>query len=412
MHKQTEKLKLDASGFVLGIQRNHQPVIAHLCYYKSLSLVKMSINLSTETIQTTISQLNRDFSGRIGTDGYDESKLLHIHRRNRAYVWNKEMQEDLLDSILMGYYVPPIICCSRFVGNAMGIVERREIMEGGNRMTTIRRILNNEVRELTPQERQKIEAFGISLVVMRNLTSKHQRKMFRRLNKNVKVTDGQLYAMSIEDSPLVKEAEDLLKSDDHPLRSIITHHFFDTRNSDNDGKNDLANAVALVSGAIHGVHNITKSYNIQDPMVDSMEPINRATVVQVLGAVFEVFTLADQVIRVNAKKRRSQWNVGKWLGVMIYDYHMNPGHIRAVQDKWVNYIVRVRKGEEGAEDAAKISGAQNLNVARYCRISNKVDIYVRENRLATDTELNLYRHPVEEEDEDDNSTVSTDTEEM
>ena len=60
----------------------------------------MSVHLSTENIQTTISQLNRDFSGRRESPDYDEHKLVHIHRRNRPFVWNKDMQVKLLDSIL------------------------------------------------------------------------------------------------------------------------------------------------------------------------------------------------------------------------------------------------------------------------------------------------------------------------
>lgn len=357
----------------------------------------MAVNLSTETIQTTISQLNRDFAGRIGSNGYDETKLLHIHRRNRAFVWGKEMQQNLLDSILKGYYIPPIICSSRVVNGS----ERREIMEGGNRMTTIRKILTNEVRELSNDERQRVESFGIALVVMRNLTSQHQRKMFRRLNKNVKVSDGQLYAMSIDDSPLVKEADDLLNADNYPLRDLITRHFFDTRNSDNDGRVNLANAVALVSGAMYGVHFITKSYNVQDEKVDSQEPIDRTKVVQILGGVLEIFTLADRTEELTDRRRlRGQWSVGNWLGAMLYDYLTKPGEIRLIQEKWARYIVRVRRGDALAEEATKISGAQNLTATRYKRISMKVEIYMNENRLATEHELNQFVHPEDEEEEE------------
>jgi hypothetical protein len=364
---------------------------------------RMAVNLSTETIQTTISQLNRDFAGRSGSNGYDETKLLHIHRRNRAFVWDKDMQANFLDSILKGYYIPPIICCSRIVNG----VERREIMEGGNRITTIRRILNNEVRPLTIQEKQQVEAFGVALVVMRNLTAYHQRKMFRRLNKNVKVSDGQLYAMSIDDSSLVKEADELLNSDSYPLRALITEHCFDTRGKDNDGKANLSNAVALVSGAIHGVHYITKSYNVQDPMVDSQDPIDRAKVVQVLGPVLEIFSLADQTEpQPDGRKRRAQWSVGNWMGAMLYDILMNPGQTRRIQEKWARYIVKVRRNDVGAEDATKISGAQNLTATRYLKISTKVDIYLRDNRLATDQELHQLAHPDDDpEESDDDESV-------
>ena len=369
----------------------------------------MSVNLSTETIQTTISQLNRDFAGRrperinpdspVNTAEYDESKLLHIHRRNRAFVWNEYMQNNLLDSILKGYYVPPIICCSRWVNG----VERREIMEGGNRMTTFRKILTNKVRQLTDEERRIVESHPISIVVMRNLTSKHQRVMFRRLNKNVKVSDGQLYAMSIDDSPLVREADALLNDDNYPLRELITRHFFDTRNADNDGRSNLANAVALVSGAIYGVNYITKSYNVQDEKVESQEPINRNVVTHVLGSILEIFTLAETYESLNDRRKlRGQWSVGKWIGAMLYDYHTYLGETRRIQEKWARYIARVRRGDADAEDATKIpGGANNLTATRHLRVSHKVDVYMRENRLATSVELGVIRHIQAEEEEEE-----------
>jgi HK97 family phage prohead protease len=121
----------------------------------------MSSQIRIENIQTTIASLNNDFSGRNGSHDYDEKKPIHIHRRNRAFVWNAQMQESCLDSILKGYYIPPIICSSQIkqVG-ANGYIERREVMEGGNRITTFRRILNGNVRELTEEERASAARIG------------------------------------------------------------------------------------------------------------------------------------------------------------------------------------------------------------------------------------------------------------
>lgn len=361
----------------------------------------MSVNRSTETIQTTISQLNRDFSGRIGSTDYIESALLHIHRRNRAFVWGDEMQKNLLDSILQGYYIPPIICCSRIVNG----MERREIMEGGNRMTTVRRILQNEVRRLTDPERHQVESFGISLVVMRNLSNEHQRKMFRRLNKGVKVSDGQLYAMSIDDSPLVKEAHALLTDDNHPLRGYITSCFKDTRNyTINKSCVDLANAVAIISGVIHGPNFITKSYNLQDPHVDDHTPIDTEYVNSVLRDLFCIFQEADQQCPIKANARRAQWNVGMFIGPMLYDYVRFMDKREKVKEKWLSFILRTRKTPD-AKNALKLGGGQNLTATRHARVSAKVDIYQGEGRFASDDELRVYEHKEENEnsesDEDD-----------
>lgn len=371
----------------------------------------MSIHLSTENIQTTISQLNRDFSGRRESPDYNENKLVHIHRRNRPFVWNKDMQVRLLDSILKGYYIPPIICSSRI----MGYTERREVMEGGNRITTFRRILNEELRPLTSQERQRVEAHPITLVVMRGLTAYDQRIMFRRLNKNVKVSDGQLYSMSEDDSPLVREALAFLNDDQYPLRDKITEHFFDTRHADNDGKSHLENVIALLSGTIHGVNFITKSYNVQEPKIESQEPINRDLIIHVIGSILEIFAMADQQHPLQDKrKRRGQWSVGKWLGAILYDCLTHQGETRRIQEKWASYIVAVRRDEEGAKQATELGGAKNLTASHYKKVCTKVDIYLRDHRIATDEELKQIIHENEEEDDndDDNSVFSDEREDL
>jgi hypothetical protein len=96
------------------------------------------------------------------------------------------------------------------------------------------------------------------------------------------------------------------------------------------------------------------------------------------------------------RKRRGQWNVGKLLGAMLYDYHTYEHAV--IKHKWASYISMVRRGEHGAEDAIKLSGAQNLNTTRYKRVCVKVDIYVRDKRLATESELNSIIHTDQDQD--------------
>lgn len=347
-----------------------------------------NVILRTENIQTTISQLNSDFAGRKGSNDYDPSKLIHIHRRNRPFVWSTSMQHKLLDSILKGYYIPPIICSSTIYNG----LERRFVMEGGNRITTFRYILNNRIRQLSDEEYRRVEAFPITIVVMRNLTSKQQREMFRRLNKNVSVSDGQLYAMSEEDSALVQEAMNLLEDDNYPIRELLFKHFGELKGKDTDSKGLLANAVALVSGSIYGPKFLTKSYNVQEEKIEMPGPMNRQVIITMLGSALEVFNMADQKVPVLQKNKRGQFIIGKYLGAMLYDLHANPGETRKIQQKWSEYLIHVREGKQYAEDAVKIKGAQNLNPDKLKRISESVRIYLTENRIATHEELKSFRH--------------------
>ena len=171
-----------------------------------------------------------------------------------------------------------------------------------------------------------VDNFTVSLVVMRNFSSEDLRIMFRRLNKSVRVSDGQLYEMSVEDSPLVREAHLFLTDPDYPLRAQITACFKDTREYEKKdlSRGDLANAVAIISGIINGPHFITKSYNTQDEHVDKAAPIDRQRVVDLFGRICDIFQEANLQVPIGASERKKQWNVGTYIGPMIYDYYCYP----------------------------------------------------------------------------------------
>ena len=357
-------------------------------------------SLCSETLTYSINRLNNEFAGRISPDPeqYFPNRKIHIHRRNRPYVWDIKMQNKFLDSLLQGFYIPPIICSKSIVTDTVlkTAKERLCVMDGGNRITTIRKILNNEIKVLTEEERDKVKDTIIQVVSMENLTPKQEREMFRRLNKSVRVSDGQLYAMSEDDSPLVREAIALLRDMEHPLRPAMNEHFPSTIGVDDAGGSNIEIAVALVSGALYGVNFITKSYNVQELKVECPHQISREIVVKRLGDVFSIFDSADSVRRSNNKqKKKIQWNVGKLLGTMLYDYHtfsFQTGEFCqerfiTVREKWIAYIVKMREFPDVSDEVFDISGAQNLKSSKYNKISVKVDIYLKEDRIASSAEV-------------------------
>jgi hypothetical protein len=347
-------------------------------------------SVRTQTSSTTVHDLIADFAGRVGAPNYDETKMVHIHRRNRPFVWNHKMQTNLLDSILKGYYVPPIICCYK---NG-----RQYVMEGGNRITTLQRILLGAVRELSESDLLKVRVFSISVVVMRNLTPQQEREMFRRLNKSIKVSDGQLFAMSEDDSPLVREALDFLNCLEYPLRARITNTFGDTINKDNDGRALLANTVAILSGILHGVHFITKSFDRLEQHVENQSPIDSDRIVETFDSLLSIFESASvHKPLTDNKKKKKQFTVGYIVGAMLYDILTTDeidqvSERTAIVNKWRAYIIALRLGEELAAEAVLIKGAQNNSADKLKKICYRVHVFVHERRLATDEELKYIRH--------------------
>ena len=354
-----------------------------------------------------ISFVNR-FSGRAKDRDYDATKPFRLHRRQRAFVWNRDRQLKLADSMIQGLYIPPIICNEYFEDG----IKKCDIMEGGNRATTMSRILKGLVRELTDDERRKVERYEIEVILMNNLQQNEQREMFRRLNNSVKVSDGHLYAMSEDDSLLVQEALALLNDPDYPLRARITGAFFDTIDADNNGRVNLSNAIAIVSGAVNGVEFITKSFARQESKVESAVPIIRDHVVSMVNNILHIFERADKEIPLNSRtKQKAQWSIGWALGAIIYDLTMNSGDIEHLIEKWTRWLVAVRRGDAKAKDAIEIKGAQNINPDKLKRKCYNVNKFLDTGDLATEDELKGIKHGLDNDTDEDEEEVYSDTNE-
>lgn len=353
--------------------------------------------------------LNNDFAGRTNDPHYDDTKPYRNHRRNRAFVWSDEMQENLLDSMLKGYAIPPIYCNRRIEGGR----EIYEIMEGGNRVTTLRRILSGKIRTLTEEEKFKVQTYQFQIVAYNDLTVVEQRIMFQRLNKNVKVRDGQLYAMSEEDSPLVMEATEMLTLNEYPHRHRITAVFGDTTKGDNSaGKDVLANAVAIVCGAVHGVEHITKSFARNTAQVDDQTLIDRVKVERMLDKILTVYERADAHRRLEGKtKRRKQMTIGGSLGAMMYDFLLaEDGNDADITDKWVKWNIAIRDNTPGAEDAIELPGSKNIDPTHLKRKSYKVGVFVDTGVVMTKDDIMKIRHVYADNQEQDNAETEDEAE--
>lgn len=271
----------------------------------------MSSNVDRQLEQQTVKAMNSNFAGRQDTLGYDPTKDYHIHRKNRPFVWSRKTQEWFLDSILRKYDIGSILCSVKIEEGGV----KKYILDGGNRITTLRKILNNEIRPLSQEERMKVEMYSLNVVLQTNMTLKDEREMFRRAANGVKPTDGHLYKMSEIDSHLVQLAVMILEDRTFPHRALMTQVMFDTtptehgESRDTKAQANLANVVALISGLTNGPHYITKSFDRQYRWVDAVTPINRDILFRKIHDILSIFKEADlhvttvQTLNLNGLKK-------------------------------------------------------------------------------------------------------------
>jgi hypothetical protein len=334
-----------------------------------------------DNIQISLRTLNESFSGRNEANfpgGYYPERMYCLHPRQRAEVWRDEHRMKLRESILLGRYIPPIIVHEVIENNRI----RRDILDGGNRVSAVRRILSSD---LTPEQRYRVESYVINIVVLRGLDAFGIREQFRLLNKSVRVTDGHLYFMSREDSPLVEYSCRLMEMEDHPLRSRVTELFSDSVFQDTNSRGGLANIVALVAGAQHGVGHITRSFDINGDILN--EPLNTHSIETTLRIAFSAIARANELTPIqDGRVRKGEFNVGKYLGVILYDLATGREPVSTI-DKWGTIIARVRDGNADALNAVTMKGAQNLNARKMSQISFQVDFFLEHGVLPTEAQI-------------------------
>lgn len=258
--------------------------------------IMLSSTVVRQLQQMSVGMINSNFAGRPDTIGYDVLKSFHIHRKNRPFVWSFKMMECLLDSIQRSYDVPSILCSTKTEGRQV----KHYLLDGGNRITALRKILNDEIRVLTPEERMKVEMYTLNVVFLSNMTEKDEREMFRRAANGVRPTDGHLYKMSEIDSLLVQIAVSILEDKAFVHRALMTQVMFDTtptekgESRDTKAQANLANMVALLSGLMNGLDFITKSFDRQYRWVDAVTPINTDILFKKIHDILSIFKEADE----------------------------------------------------------------------------------------------------------------------
>ena len=372
----------------------------------------------SDQVPVCLYDLNTAFTGRDTPGfpgGYDPARLYRLHRRQRAEVWKHEHRAKLLESILHRRYIPPIITHETVDAGEI----HRDILDGGNRISAVRRILEGGEFELNEADRRAVERYTLIVVVLRNLSPQEIRIQFRLLNRVVRVSPGHLYHMSAEDSPLVTYAYDMMTNPDNALRHRILELFTENALKDNARKGTLENVIALCAGAQHGVAHLTRSFDINEPILSA--PTNQELIETRLGLAFTAIERANARMPggwvADGRVMKGEFNANRYLAAILYDllphgtagqvgYEPAPTNTDAVLAKWARIIAEARQELPGSqaklavEDAARKGKSQS----GLRKVSKQVEFYLAHRRMPTESELaDLVRAVaiVEDSEEDD-----------
>lgn len=371
------------------------------------------------TLTVSLHNLNLHFTGR-DVDGfpggYDPTKRYRLHPRNRAEVWKRHHRQSLLDSILSGRYIPPIIV-NRTEVDGRPVYD---ILDGGNRVSAIRRILEGGEFVLSEEERLTVLSSTIEVKVLDGMDPEEIRILFRLLNRSVRVSHGHLYHMSTEDSPLIQYAYDIMNNVANPLHAQIVGLFTQNALADNASKGTLENLVALCAGAQHGERHLSRSFDVNEPIL--RVPVDVELITSRLNTAFEVFRRANAIQPMeDARIKKGNFNVGRYLAGILYDlvphstvgapaYEPAPVNTEPIIAKWARIIAAVHANDAAspiAVAAVTVPGANNINPRKLRKMSKQVAFYLANNRLPNADEMRDMLATVA----DDSASAGTDDDE-
>jgi hypothetical protein len=292
--------------------------------------------MNTTFQTTTIGDFLDNFAGRKESEGYDESKSIKIAECNRDFVWSQEMEKGFISSILQGYPIPAMC------------IANGDILDGGNRSTTIWRFKNGVFKTSLPgrslaldygtmcEDRALTRRWDSTVIpqqIITNATPDQVATIYENLNKGVRLTFGQLLE-NRRHRPWVMLAEAMVGrgegvyDDLELLKRVWAPRFPKTKN-----RSELGFAFQVLVAAEFGSEYFNQTFSDHIDTIMGDTPPSSSN----LGIMLSMIDSCDRELRVPSKKKKEVFK--KFIGAIIHDFHTF-GDARRTQwtAKWVEFI--------------------------------------------------------------------------
>jgi hypothetical protein len=316
-----------------------------------------------------------NFTGRRGHAGFDDTKRYKISELNRDFVWPMFMQVALICSILQGLPIPQIFICDN------------EILDGGQRSTTIHRFVNGEFpitfngREFyypdmraDPVLNTRWLTYQISILKVTGATPEQRAQMYEDFNKGVPLTTGQkLFARTT--FPLIAMSMALLNRTSTAVflfRELLSRVWKSSWNTTKT-LTELTFSYQILSASLFGPQYFDVKFTTVVELVNSKTMIDINLNTHKLVSILQAFDNADPD---NVVARRIKETIfRKFIGGAIYDFHNMP--YLDFCGKWTRFIREAYTFEKNIIQRLLDVGAMRAHaVSRICGVSRNVQNYL------------------------------------
>jgi hypothetical protein len=310
-----------------------------------------------------------------------ETSVYYVPESQREWSWKTAKQALFIDSIMLNYPIPSVICNCDEHG-------RYAIYDGRHRVETLWRFFNNELKwwdgqqsrrfeDLTEVERERFLERKLCVMVMYRATPTELGDIFERLNSGVRLTDSDLF-WNRRTTPLVSLVVSRF------IRSTELSAVWGDINLNH--RKHLANYVGIVAGLATGdSNNFTTSYirlggsHLLLPEIEHAEAERRVS--EGIDALVTLYTRANAEHPVaNKNKLRPYMKLGLINAFFLAEWMVaaDTTYKAAVITKWVRFVGALRHPETAldAKSAMTTKGAQNLTTAKIDQVHHQINQYL------------------------------------
>jgi len=276
-------------------------------------------------------------------------KCIDIPKHQRPYIWKTKTAKMFIDTIMQGLPTHALILYQEVKDSKL----KKWIEDGQQRFMTVKQFIEGKkldgkvfdvkydgktFEELPEAFKTQIMTYQFTICILEQVSKESRIALFQRLQDGKPLTNGQRFNAA-SDTSLVKLARRIL---DDPRTEEVWG-----KQKENDSFSKLTNAIAIAAGLnLDSDDHITTSYEILAGDEDEYQlskDIKEEVVKDRLDKLFYIYQKAQQECAVNAQKKKSEFNVGKYTGYILYSIRQTDCNWEDISKLWINYIVQCRK---------------------------------------------------------------------
>jgi hypothetical protein len=293
----------------------------------------------------------------------DESVRIPEHQR--PMIWNRDRQAKLIDTIMRGRPMPPIII-RESIENGERI---RWLEDGQQRYMSMKKFFNNEssynntyYRDFNENDRVRFLIYKIHILTYENATLEETIEMFDNFQNGVALTPGQRF-WARKETHLVKYAIQRLLTPGTPFyeraAAVWGEH---VTAKDTKTKRFLMNVMAIAGGVAWGVNHITMSYDVLGPILNHEFDVEMAD--SRLDMLLKVYERVASTNIFTPDEKKTHWPVGTVTGYVLAAL-INDSSEDMIA-KWAQYILDSRqKANKYADLHLNMPATRSWNALRW-----------------------------------------------